>query len=74
MSGGGAGDNTLVRAVERLPADALVLSTHNIWSIIKSQKDLNLPAHKVSAAARLYWHDALSMAVTFAGPEDAQAA
>eukprot|EP00775_Hariotina_reticulata_P006126 gene6126-6365_t len=45
------GDNTLVRAVERLPADALVLSTHNIWSIIKSQKDLNLPAHKVMVAS-----------------------
>lgn len=31
----------------RLPADSLVLSTRNIWGIIRSQKDLNLPAHKV---------------------------
>jgi hypothetical protein len=37
----------LVRAGDKLPADSLVLSTKNIWSIIKSQKDLNLPAHKV---------------------------
>lgn len=44
-----AGDDTLVRAGDKLPADSLVLSTKNIWSIIKSQKDLNLPAHKVGA-------------------------
>jgi hypothetical protein len=43
-----AGDNSLVRTGDgRLPADSLVLSTRNIWGIIKSQKDLNLPAHKV---------------------------
>ncbi|KAF6265964.1 RHD3/Sey1 [Scenedesmus sp. NREL 46B-D3] len=45
------GDGSLVRAANgRLPADALVLSTRNIWGIIKSQKDLNLPAHKVMVA------------------------
>lgn len=44
---GPAGDDTLVREGDKLPADSLVLSTKNIWSIIKSQKDLNLPAHKV---------------------------
>jgi hypothetical protein len=43
-----SGDDSLVRAANgRLPADSLVLSTRNIWGIIKSQKDLNLPAHKV---------------------------
>jgi hypothetical protein len=42
-----AGDDTLVREGDKLPADSLVLSTNNIWSIIRSQKDLNLPAHKV---------------------------
>jgi hypothetical protein len=42
-----AGDDTLVREGDKLPADSLVLSTKNIWSIIRSQKDLNLPAHKV---------------------------
>jgi hypothetical protein len=42
-----AGDDTLVREGDKLPADSLVLSTGNIWSIIRSQKDLNLPAHKV---------------------------
>ncbi|KAF8071092.1 RHD3 [Scenedesmus sp. PABB004] len=45
------GDDSLVRAEEKLPADALVLSTRNIWSIIRSQKDLNLPAHKVMVAS-----------------------
>lgn len=44
-----AGDDTLLRAGDKLPADSLVLSTKNIWSIIKAQKDLNLPAHKVGA-------------------------
>jgi hypothetical protein len=50
-----AGDDSLVRTGDgRLPADSLVLSTRNIWGIIKSQKDLNLPAHKVrrSSGAR----------------------
>ncbi len=42
-----AGDDTLVREGDKLPADSLVLSTKNIWDIIRSQKDLNLPAHKV---------------------------
>uniref|UniRef100_A0A383VTW4 Protein ROOT HAIR DEFECTIVE 3 homolog n=1 Tax=Tetradesmus obliquus TaxID=3088 RepID=A0A383VTW4_TETOB len=45
------GDDSLVRAANgRLPADSLVLSTRNIWGIIRSQKDLNLPAHKVMVA------------------------
>eukprot|EP00879_Flechtneria_rotunda_P005764 GHRR01006065.1.p1 GENE.GHRR01006065.1~~GHRR01006065.1.p1 ORF type:complete len:797 (+),score=315.22 GHRR01006065.1:159-2549(+) len=45
------GEASLVRvAPDKLPADSLVLSTQNIWGIIKSQKDLNLPAHKVMVA------------------------
>lgn len=33
--------------VDRLPVDALALSMRSIWEVIRSQKDLNLPAHKV---------------------------
>ena len=32
---------------DKLPGDALALSLSNIWGVIKEQKDLNLPAHKV---------------------------
>ena len=32
---------------DRLPAAALALSTKKVWEVIRSQKDLNLPAHKV---------------------------
>ena len=39
------------RHPDQLPAGALPLSTANIWSVIRSQKDLNLPAHKVGAGA-----------------------
>lgn len=43
-----AGDDSLLRTGDdKLPADSLVLSTQQIWEVIKSQKDLNLPAHKV---------------------------
>eukprot|EP00878_Enallax_costatus_P007274 GHUV01007620.1.p1 GENE.GHUV01007620.1~~GHUV01007620.1.p1 ORF type:complete len:669 (+),score=286.68 GHUV01007620.1:963-2969(+) len=45
------GDGSLLRAGDdKLPADSLVLSTKQIWDVIKSQKDLNLPAHKVMVA------------------------
>jgi hypothetical protein len=40
---------------ERLPADTLALSTSNIWRVIKSQKDLNLPAHKVGGGRGASW-------------------
>jgi hypothetical protein len=40
---------------ERLPADTLALSTSNIWRVIKSQKDLNLPAHKVREGLHKAW-------------------
>lgn len=42
-----------MREGDKLPADSLVLSTKNIWDIIRSQKDLNLPAHKVGMLAQL---------------------
>ncbi|KAG2432901.1 hypothetical protein HXX76_008632 [Chlamydomonas incerta] len=43
-------EDTLVRGDEKLPGDAFALSIHNIWDVIRSQKDLNLPAHKVMVA------------------------
>ena len=43
-----AGDNSLVRiSPDALPGDAFALSLNKFWEVIKSQKDLNLPAHKV---------------------------
>ncbi|KAI8462488.1 MAG: root hair defective 3 GTP-binding protein [Monoraphidium minutum] len=44
------GDSLVRRHADRLPAGALPLSTANIWSVIRSQKDLNLPAHKIMVA------------------------
>lgn len=41
------GDSLVRRNPERLPADSLPMSTADIWSTIRHQKDLNLPAHKV---------------------------
>ena len=32
---------------DKLPAAALALSTSKVWEVIRSQRDLNLPAHKV---------------------------
>lgn len=40
--------DSLVRAAEdKLPGQALPLSMQRLWQIIREQKDLNLPAHKV---------------------------
>ncbi|PNH08156.1 Protein ROOT HAIR DEFECTIVE 3 [Tetrabaena socialis] len=44
------GDETLIRNDEKLPGDVFALSIRNIWEVIRSQKDLNLPAHKVMVA------------------------
>ncbi|GBF96639.1 hypothetical protein Rsub_09272 [Raphidocelis subcapitata] len=44
------GDSLVRRHPDQLPAGALSLSTANIWSVIRSQKDLNLPAHKIMVA------------------------
>jgi len=46
--GGGGGDGNNAEA--RLPADAFAMSAAGIWAVIRAQKDLNLPAHKVMVA------------------------
>jgi Root hair defective 3 GTP-binding protein (RHD3) len=41
---------SLVRPAEdKLPGHALPLSMQRLWQVIREQKDLNLPAHKVSS-------------------------
>lgn len=47
-----AADDSLIRATDKLPGDALALSMGSIWEVIRSQKDLNLPAHKVGPQGR----------------------
>lgn len=43
-----ADKESLVRVSnDKLPAAALSLSTSKVWEVIRSQKDLNLPAHRV---------------------------
>jgi hypothetical protein len=43
-----SGEESLVKEdPARLPLDALPYSLAEIWQVIRSQKDLNLPAHKV---------------------------
>ena len=43
-----ADGDTLVRVSrDKLPGDALALSLQKVWEVIRDQKDLNLPAHKV---------------------------
>jgi hypothetical protein len=45
------GDASLFRSNSgKLPGDAFALSTQSIWEVIRSQKDLNLPAHKIMVA------------------------
>ena len=47
-----AGEDSLVHVSrDALPGDAFALSMSKVWEVIKSQKDLNLPAHKVSRRA-----------------------
>lgn len=44
-------EDTLIRAAsDRLPAQTLPLSMQNLWKVIREQRDLNLPAHKVMVA------------------------
>ncbi len=46
-----ADEDTLVRtSADKLPAAALALSTKKVWEVIRTQRDLNLPAHKVRCA------------------------
>ena len=50
-----AGDDSLIRISEdKLPGDSLALSMGKVWEVIKDQKDLNLPAHKVSLRGHLH--------------------
>jgi Root hair defective 3 GTP-binding protein (RHD3) len=44
----GAAPDTLIRPHDNLPADSLAMSLQGIWEVVRSQKDLNLPAHKVT--------------------------
>ena len=45
-------EDTLVRVSnDKLPGHALALSLQKVWEIIRDQKDLNLPAHKVCASS-----------------------
>lgn len=44
-----SGDDTLCRPNDHLPGAAFSLSCKKIWEVIRTQKDLNLPAHKVRA-------------------------
>jgi hypothetical protein len=37
-------------SADKLPAAALALSTKKVWEVIRTQRDLNLPAHKVRCA------------------------
>lgn len=47
-AGGLTGEDSLVRVSDdKLPGHALALSLQKVWEIIRDQKDLNLPAHKV---------------------------
>ena len=43
-----AEEDSLVRvSPDKLPGHALGLSMQKVWEVIREQKDLNLPAHKV---------------------------
>jgi len=45
-------EDSLVHVSEdKLPGQALPLSMQRLWQIIREQKDLNLPAHKVPRLA-----------------------
>ena len=47
-------DESLVRqSDDRLPGEVFNMSVRDIWGVIRSQKDLNLPAHKVLVLAVL---------------------
>ena len=47
------GEDTLVRAGEgKLPGHTLALSMARVWEAIREQRDLNLPAHKVTPLRR----------------------
>lgn len=49
--GGLAGDRRGV-----VPASGFSFSAHEIWKVIKENKDLDLPAHKVNIQAAMLLH------------------
>ncbi len=49
-----AEEESLVRASpDKLPGHTLALSMQKVWEVIREQKDLNLPAHKVCSQLEL---------------------
>ncbi|GMH34197.1 hypothetical protein BSKO_02031 [Bryopsis sp. KO-2023] len=44
------GEGSFVRSGDKLPGDAVPLSAQKVWEVVKSQKDLDLPAHKIMVA------------------------
>lgn len=40
-------ESLVVHSGDRLPGSSLALSMSELWQVIKEQRDLNLPAHKV---------------------------
>jgi Root hair defective 3 GTP-binding protein (RHD3) len=49
------GHSLVQPAEDKLPGHALPLSMQRLWQIIREQKDLNLPAHKVSPLHICLW-------------------
>lgn len=43
-------NSSYVRISGKLPGDAIALSTEKVWEVIKTHKDLDLPAHKIMVA------------------------
>lgn len=46
------GESFLRQSDEKLPGHALALSMAKVWEVVREHKDLNLPAHRVSAGGR----------------------
>ena len=54
-----AEEDSLVRtSPDKLPGHTLALSMQKVWEVIREQKDLNLPAHKVTRHPPSFRNDA----------------
>ncbi|CAD7704286.1 unnamed protein product [Ostreobium quekettii] len=42
--------DSYVRTGDKLPGDAITMSTQKVWELIRTHKDLDLPAHKIMVA------------------------
>lgn len=52
---GAADEESLVRiSDDKLPGNSLAFSMRKMWEQIRTQKDLNLPAHKVHFSCQLF--------------------